>query len=93
MDRCGQFLQVAATAAKRRFGERAAVALEEKASFPSEHRWCAQVKVRGDVMLSRASASPEGASRLLANALVYDVAAGHAADRALMDSAALAGLG
>lgn len=93
MDRCGQFLMVASTAAKRRFGERATVALDEKLSFPPDRRWCAQVKVRGDVMLSRAAASPEGASRILALALVYDVAAVHAADGALLDSAALAGLG
>lgn len=93
MDRCGQFLQVASTAAKRRFGERAAVAIEEKPSFPPAHRWCAQVRSRGDVLLSRGAASPEHAARALADALVVVVAEAHAADSSLLEGAALAGIG
>ena len=93
MDRTGQFLLVASAAAKRRYGERAGVTIEEKVSFPDQHRWSAQVRQRGDTLLSRGAASPEDAARLLANALVYDVAVEHAADGALLDGAALAGLG
>lgn len=93
MDRTGQFLQVASVAAKRRYGARAGVTIEEKVAFPDEHRWCAQVRQRGDVLESRGGCSPEDAARRLADALVGVVAEVHAADRALLDGAALAGLG
>lgn len=94
MDRCGQYLGVAADAAKRRFGVRATVAIEESTSvFPERHRWVARVRVRNDVVFSRSAPLPEAAARLLADALVAMAERDVTAGRALLDRAAVAGIG
>lgn len=93
MDSCGRFLEVAAALAKRRYGKRATVSLDESpASFPDDHRWSARVRVDRETADSRCGANPEQAARRLAESLTAAVSAATAGDRASLDTASRLGL-
>lgn len=93
MDSCGAFLEVASRFAKRRYGARATVSLDESPpSFPDNHRWSARVRLDRETVDSRAGATPEEAVSRLAETLTGAVSRAVAADRAMLDSASRLGL-
>lgn len=94
MDRCGEYLQVASLLAKRQYGRRATVCVDESPpSFPDDHRWTARAKVDREVVETRSGVSPELAARRLAESLTSVVGLVAAEDRAMLDSASRLGLG
>lgn len=81
-------LEIASAAAKRRFGERATVMVEETPpSYPPRCRWHASARVRGGIVFSRWASRPGVATKLLADALMAMIAQQARADRQLFDLA------
>lgn len=93
MDSCGEYLMLAAVLAKRQYGRRATVSIDESPpSFPDDHRWSARVKLDREAVDSRAGATPELAARRLAESLTGAVSEATAGDRAALNSATRLGL-
>lgn len=92
MDSCGEYMLLASELAKRRFGDRARVGIEESA-MPEACRWMARVKVRNDVALSKSAESPAAAARKLVEDMAGTLSTVAAQDRAILNGVARLNIG